>query len=253
MSGVRMNHPEGKRLLANIRGGDFAHAGEEAAVHIAWKSLPKRKDQHCLDAGCGRGGTAALVQRSGWGLVTGLDIDRETISFACETYADVRFIAADITRAGELFPGHFDVVYAFNAFYAFPDQAVALNSLRQATRPDALLCLFDYVDRGGFCETAFAKKSETRLWRPMKLESLPADLEAAGWRLKECLEIHSEYREWYADLVQRFARRRQDLLGLFAPDLVAYAEDYYQAMLRSIEEGALGGAIVYAQRSNTSA
>ena len=69
MERMRMNHPDGKRLLAAVRDGDFAHAGEEAAVRMAWKRLPKRPDQSCLDAGCGRGGSAALVQSSGWTLM----------------------------------------------------------------------------------------------------------------------------------------------------------------------------------------
>jgi hypothetical protein len=55
------------------------------------------------------------------------------------------------------------------------------------------------------------------------------------------------YYKWYAELVERFARRRDDLLERFAPNLVAYAEDYYGSMLEAIEGGALGGAIVYAQ------
>jgi trans-aconitate methyltransferase len=105
-----MNHPDGKSLLAAVRGGDFAHAGEEIAVHIAWERLPKREDQHCLDAGCGRGGTAALVQFNRWGQVTGLDIDAETISSAAAAYPDVKFAAADVTRAGELFPARFDLI-----------------------------------------------------------------------------------------------------------------------------------------------
>jgi ubiquinone/menaquinone biosynthesis C-methylase UbiE len=82
MDRMRMNHPDGKRLLAAVRDGDFAHAGEKAAVRMAWEHLPKRPDQSCLDAGCGRAGTAALVQSERWGQVVGLDIDSETISFA---------------------------------------------------------------------------------------------------------------------------------------------------------------------------
>lgn len=74
-----MNYPDGKRLLAAVRNGEFAHAGKEATVRMAWGRLPKREDQSCLDAGCGRGGTAALVQSERWGQATGLDIDTETI------------------------------------------------------------------------------------------------------------------------------------------------------------------------------
>ena len=84
---------------------------------------------------------------------SGLDIDSETISFAQTAYPNVKFVAADIARAGELFPTQFDIIYAFNAFYAFPDQQAALGALRLAAKPEAILCLFDYLDRGGFTET----------------------------------------------------------------------------------------------------
>ncbi|HEY5779140.1 MAG TPA: methyltransferase domain-containing protein [Terrimicrobiaceae bacterium] len=242
-----MNHPDGKRLLAAVREGDFAHAGEESAVRMTWERLPSHEAQRCLDAGCGRGGTAALVQSNRWGQVTGMDIDEETISFAASAYPAVEFAAADVISAGELFPGRFDIIYAFNAFYAFPDQQAALNALHVAAKPHAILCIFDYVDRGGFGDTAFARKAETLLWRPLCLDSLPAQLGASGWMLKECVEINSEFNQWYAQLVERFASRRDELVGRFTPDLIAYAEDYYRSMLHAIESGALGGAIVYGE------
>ena len=244
---MRMNHPDGKRLLAAVRDGDFAHAGEEAAVRIAWERLPKREDQACLDAGCGRGGTAALVQSERWGQVIGLDIDAETISVAKSTYPGVKFVAADVTHAGELFPARFDVLYAFNAFYAFSDQQAALTTLRLAAKRDAILCLFDYVDRGGFTKTPFASKPETQLWHPLSLKSLPSELDQSGWRLGEYLEISEQYQTWYSELVGRFALRRPQLLDRFDSDLVAYAEDYYCSLLEAIKAGRLGGAIVYAR------
>ena len=242
-----MNHPDGKRLLAALRDGDFAHAGEEAAVRMTWERLPQRPDQFCLDAGCGRGGTAALVQSERWGRVIGLDIDSETISFAQTAYPSVKFVAADVTSAGELFPEHFDVVYAFNAFYAFPDQQAALRALRLAAKPKAILCLFDYLDRGGFTETPFAEKPETLLWRPLSLKSLSSELDHTGWSLREWADISTHYLTWYSELVNRFAARRESLRERFALDLVTYAEDYYFSLLDAIKAGALGGAIVYAQ------
>jgi SAM-dependent methyltransferase len=110
------------------------------------------------------------------GRVTGMDIDAETIAFAAAAYPSVKFVAADVTRAGELFPARFDVIYAFNAFYAFPNQPAALSALRIAARPDAILCLFDYLDRGNFSATSFARKTETLLWQPLSLKSLEAEL-----------------------------------------------------------------------------
>ena len=247
MGRMRMNHADGKRLLAAVRDGDFAHAGEEAAVRMAWRRLPKRPNQSCLDAGCGRGGTAALVQSQGWGRVIGLDIDAETISFAQTAHPDVRFVAADVTCAGELFPTQFDIIYAFNAFYAFPEQQAALGALRLAGKPDATLCLFDYLDRGGFTETRFAEKPETLLWRPLSMNSLQSRLDQTGWSLGECLDISVDFETWYTKFVNRFAIRRQQLHKLFASELVNYAEDYYYSLLEAIKTGALGGAIVCAQ------
>jgi ubiquinone/menaquinone biosynthesis C-methylase UbiE len=247
MDRMRMNHPDGKRLLAAVRDGDFAHAGEAAAVRMGWECMPKRPDQSCLDAGCGRGGTAALVQSERWGQVVGLDIDSETISSAQSAYPSVKFVAADVICAGELFPAQFDIIYAFNAFYAFPDQQAALAALRRTAKPDAILCLFDYLDRGGFTETPFAGKPETLLWRPLCMKSLPSWLDQTGWSFGECLDISEHFETWYAELVNRFAMRRPQLLNFFASELVNYAEDYYCSLLEAIKTGALGGAIVYAQ------
>lgn len=246
---MRMNHPEGKRLLAVVRHGDYAHAGEEEAIHLLWERLPKIPTQACLDAGCGRGGTAAFVQAHGWGSPTGVDIDAATIAEAAATRPGLPFHALDITAVGDALPGRFDIIYAFNAFYAFPDQPDALASLARAARPEATLCLFDYVDRGGFFKDPFAAKPESRLWQPMNLSLLPAQLETTGWKMTGCLHLHDAYRRWYALLTGRFASQRESLLAQFPADLVDYATDYYRAMLAAIEQGALGGAIVYAERA----
>lgn len=243
---MRMNSPEGKRLLAAVRDGDFAHAGELEAVNLAWEPLPKNPEQECLDAGCGRGGTAAHVQQQHWGRVTGVDIDKTSISGAMAAYPTIRLLAADITSVGALFPGQFGVIYAFNAYYAFPDQPAALRALRDAARPDAQLCLFDYVDRGGYRTTPFAKKSESHGWQPFVLKSVPEQFASAGWDVREIRELHGEYLRWYTALARRFEDRRVKLAEGFPPDLVAYAFDYYHSLLQAVEDGALGGAIVYA-------
>jgi hypothetical protein len=60
--------------------------------------------------------------------------------------------------------------------------------------------------------------------------------------------VHEEFRRWYADLNQRFQNRQEDLLRHFPEDLVRYAAGYYRSLLQAIEDGALGGAIVYADR-----
>ena len=54
-----MNSFQGKQALALIRGGDYAHAGEEEAIELTLSSVEKNSATQILDAGCGRGGTAA--------------------------------------------------------------------------------------------------------------------------------------------------------------------------------------------------
>lgn len=245
---MRMNHPDGKRLLAAVRGGDYAHAGEEEAIHLLWERLPKIPAQACLDAGCGRGGTAAFVQAQGWGTVTGIDIDAASISEASACHPGIPFHAFDITQAGVRFPEAFDIVYAFNAFYAFPDQASALRSLAAAAKPGAELCLFDYVDRGDFFRDPFARFPESALWQPLELNHFPSELEAAGWKMTGRLLLHDAFRRWYEDLNGRFAIRQDELRTQFPAELVDYATTYYRAMLAAIENGSLGGALVFAER-----
>jgi len=241
-----MNHPDGKRLLARVRGQDFAHAGEEEAIFLTWEKLPRNPLQFCLDAGCGRGGIAAAVQSQRWGQVTGVDIDEASIAAAQISYPEVTFQAADIAGVGEILPDTFDIIYALNAFYAFPDQASALRSLRKASKAGGRLAIFDYVDLGDFRKSEFFQKSETHLWQPLVMDQFPGLLDKAGWRTTACREIHEDYRRWYASLVEKFDRLREALAREFPEELVEYAADYYRLLLKAVEHGELGGAIVYA-------
>lgn len=243
----RMNCPDGKRLLARVRGADFAHAGEEESIRLVWEDLPKDPHQRCLDAGCGRGGTAHVVQSSSWGNITGVDIDETSIREARSTYPLVNFQAMDIAQVGPTYPEAFDLIYAFNAFYAFPDQPLALRSLRQAIRPGGTLAIFDYIDRGGFRQSELFQKPETQLWQPLIPIQAAALLKQANWELLEYREINADYQRWYAELVARFSRLRGELLTEFPEDLVDYAAHFYGLMLKAVEDGQLGGAIIYAQ------
>ncbi len=102
-----------------------------------WEGLPKNPAQLCLDAGCGRGGTAATVQSQRWGQVIGVDIDETSIAEAQVSYPEVTFQAADITTGREILPDTFDVTYAFNAVCAFPIKPWPCNpGGRQARRKE---------------------------------------------------------------------------------------------------------------------
>ena len=50
---MNMTSFEGKRILALIRDGDYAHAGEEEGIERSFRSIPKNADSWLLDVGCG--------------------------------------------------------------------------------------------------------------------------------------------------------------------------------------------------------
>ena len=132
---MRMNSPQGKAILAHVRGAAYAHAGEEEAIAVVMAGLPKGSGLRILDAGCGLGGTAHYLQSGGWGTVTGFDIDGTTLLRARELFPDVEFVESDVGRVSQRALGsqRFDLVVCFNSFYAFPNHPEALSQLRKLT------------------------------------------------------------------------------------------------------------------------
>jgi cyclopropane fatty-acyl-phospholipid synthase-like methyltransferase len=244
---MRMNSALGKRILALARDGDYAHAGEEEAIHLALAPIPKIPDQSLLDASCGRGGTAAWVQANGWGRVTGFDLEGESVEQARARHPDLEFAVCDVLDVANHVPRAFDVIYAFNAFYAFPDQPGALRALRAVTQPGARLALFDYVDRGGFSRTEFAQSEEAAHWQSLRLASFPALLAETGWAVESARDLDAEYARWYEALLRRFEAKREEITDLAGDENYQHAYRVYRLLLDAIQGGALGGAVVYAQ------
>ena len=87
---ISMRQYTGKNLVALLRGKNYAHAGEEEAISMVMNYFPKNKDQTILDVGCGLGETSAFIQNNGWGLVTGFDIEKESIDYAQKTYPEIK-------------------------------------------------------------------------------------------------------------------------------------------------------------------
>lgn len=242
-----MNTPEGKRLLAALRGADYAHAGEETAIELALADWPKSARRRILDAGCGRGGTAHFLQSHGWGLVTGVDRDSASVAHAREKYPEVTFATADLTDAQSLPDWPFDGITMFNVLYAIPDHAAALNALRTVAAPGARLMIFDYTGTSGYAKAIASLHSEFGLWHPPILAKISAVLQASGWNLLASHSLNREYERWYADLVSRFTTRQAALASVADEATIAYAKGFYTNLLHLIREGAIGGAIFHAE------
>jgi len=243
----RLNSPLGKRILATARDGDYAHPGEEEAIKHTLQPFAGNPLQSWLDAGCGRGGTAAFVAAEGWAQVTAFDIDAVSIQEAQRAFPEVRFYACDIANAPDVVPGKFDLIYLFNAFYAFPDQLGALHALRALATGHAALVIFDYLDHGGFADSPLVRLPEAAHWRPVQENRLREQMAAASWRLESVRNLDTDYAGWYRVLLTRFDLRREALEAIAPPEAIDHARRFFEEVLRTIEAGILGGAIFIAR------
>jgi len=240
----------GKQILALIRGSDYAHAGEEEAIDLALRPVPRRPDQLLLDVGCGLGGTAKYVQDHGWGTVVGLDVEPASIARARQAYPGIEFHACDVVQASSVIGRRHDVIYLFNSFYAFGDQPRALAGLAQLARPSGQLILFDYTDRGGYDSNPLMCDGEPFIPHPLRLSALGDTLQRAGWQVTDVEDLTGAYERWYGALVQRMDDKRAQIVDIAGSEAFTFVRGMYAGLPGAIRGGRLGGAIVRARRSD---
>src|SRR5262249_2024791 len=226
----------------------YAHAGEEEAIDITLRNYPRRADRLLLDVGCGRGGTANYVQHHGWGRGTGIDADADSIGRARQVYPEIEFHACDVVDAAEALRGAFVLIYFFNSFYLFADQARALAVLGRLARDSGDLVLFDYPDRGGYHANPLWCDGQPFLPNPIRLSAIGATLGQADWELLEVEDLTPAYDRWYDTLIQRMDARRAAIINSVGADGFAFVRAQYAGLLGAIRDGRLGGAIVHARR-----
>lgn len=243
-----MNNATGKRLLALVRDGDYAHPGEEEANELLFSGMRPDPRRRVLDAGCGGAGTAAWVQTRGLGAVTGVELDAATARLARERHPEVTVAQGDLRLAADVVPGPFDLVYSMTALYAVPDQPAAFEQLAVLAAPGGGLRLLEYSDpRGGFA-AATRDKEGWAWWRPLDPLRLPAVLEAAGWSDVAVRDLHPEFVRWYDLLCRRLAARRGEIVSGFGREWYDFATREYKGILGLVRAKALGGVLVTARK-----
>ena len=241
-----MNNATGKRLLALIRDADYAHPGEEEANRLLFAGLAPDPGRRVLDAGCGGGGTAVWVQEHGYGTVTGVEIDAETVLLARERHPDVTIVEGDLQAATGVVAGPFDLVYAMTTLYAVPDQPEAFAQLRALAAPGAELRLLEYSDPNGSFAAATRGHPSWEWWRPLVPSAVGPTLAAAGWALLELRDLGPELTRWYEDLCRRIAAKRDAIELQFGADWYGFVAAEYGGILDNVRSGALGGVLVRA-------
>ena len=241
-----MNSFAGMRVLALVREGDYAHAGEEEAIELAMQPIAKRADQVILDAGCGRGGTANYLSKNGWGTVVGFDIEPASIETARKTYPGIEFHLCDVSDVDRTISIKADVVCLFNAYYCFPDQPRSLRALRNVSKQGTQMVIFDHVNRGNYDSRALLDAGKPFLPNPLVLSELPGTLEASGWKIDATELLHDSYLRWYRNLVSRIEARRAEITALAGSAGFDHVLFLYRGLLEAALREDLGAAIIRA-------
>lgn len=241
-----MNSYEGMHILALVRDGDYAHAGEEEAIEMAMRHVAKSPDNLIVDAGCGRGGTADYLQSNGWGTVIGFDVETSSIESARGAYPDQEFFVCDVCQVDKATDARPDIICMFNVYYCLPDQSGALRSLLKISGPGTQLVIFDHVDRGGYHEAPLLDAGEPFLRNPPQLPALQVTLEAIGWKVTNVEEIQDSDIRWYTALVSRIEARRDEIIAIATAAGYDHVLHLYRGWLDAALRQKLGAAIVYA-------
>ena len=248
---LAMNTATGKRLLALVRDADYAHPGEEEANRLLFAGVPPDPRRRVLDAGCGGAGTAAWVQAHGYGVVTGMEIDAETVRLARERYPEVTIVAGDLQRATAALAGPFDLIYSMTVLYAVRDQPAALAELRALAAPGAELRLLEYADPDGRYAAGAAARPSMAWWRPLRPGALLGLLAGAGWTLEEARDLRPDFERWYRELCARFAAKQAAIVRDFGREWFDFAQAEYGHILCMVLAGQLSGTLVRARAAES--
>lgn len=246
-----MNKIDNPRLLlAKLRKGDFAHAGDKEAIDIVLAkilSLLKNKQNiKALDVGSGLGGTAAYIKNKTNFDIIGIDIDETAIQHAKKNYADIEFIQCDMSDVKNKFQNReFDLIYLFNVFYALPDQENSLKLLAEITKPNGVLVIFDYT-----CDKEIdfnLKDLAERNMNPVNLQNLKIWLEHSNWDLLEIDDLTQDYIRWYENFLKLMQDNKKNLLTEFSEEAYSKIYSTFTNLLENLKNKKLNGSVVYAQ------
>jgi trans-aconitate 2-methyltransferase len=103
--------------------------------------LKLQGSERILDIGCGNGKTtAAIAAKVPQGSVTGVDASGDMIAFAkghwTAAHPNLQFAVADARHLP--FDHEFDLIVSFNALHWLPDQALPLQGIHAAIKPDGI-------------------------------------------------------------------------------------------------------------------
>jgi ubiquinone/menaquinone biosynthesis C-methylase UbiE len=236
----RLNSPQGKSILALARGADFAHPGEDSVLELIASGLLSHMSLRLLDVGCGRGGTAQWFYEHDFGHITGIDIDKSSIDYARNKYPNVDFKHVDVSYLASIHGDCFDVIYAFNSFYAFNNQLLSLHEIRSVAKLGTKLLIYDYTrPQGG----RLPEELGSEIGQPIVEEDIKMWLEASRWKLESIQDFTNLYSQSYIQLLQKFELKRDEILKSSDQEWYDFITHWYGALQLALSQRVLGGAL----------
>jgi ubiquinone/menaquinone biosynthesis C-methylase UbiE len=237
---------QGKQFLAEVRGGDYAHAGEEKAIEIAFKKIAPDAEREILDVGSGLGATANFIYEHGFGKVTGFDVEEQGIEYATKHYPKVKFFTCDASDFSslqkELKNKKFDLICLFHSLCVMKNPFEALKALESFAKPKATLLIFEYSDLS-------QGKHAIDTCNIFSLEQMKKELSNVRWTLKEkeTVNLDQEFTEWYQDLINRATEKKKQLVEKFGEEYYNHFLKGYLPYLNALKQKLIGGFVLYAE------
>lgn len=234
-------------LLANLRGGDYAHAGDKEAIDMVIKKIlslsPEIQKGVCLDVGSGLGGTADYIYNLDFHSIYGIDLDQAAVEHAQKHYPQIQFLTANANDVAKLFNREFfSFIYLFNVLYAIEDKSSLLKNLHDVAKPGAILVLFDYTTE----QTPFYLKDLAgKPMHPIVLKELEKTLKDTGWETIEIDDLSSHFLRWYRDLLDKI-ENEQEILDKFSESDITKVKATFSTIYEWLKTSQLGGAVIYA-------
>lgn len=244
-------------LLAELRGGDYAHPGDEEAIDMVITQLltlnSNIKSGKMVDVGSGFGGTLNYLQQKGFQNLEGVDIDKAAVQYAKEKYPSISFHNVDALKITSVIPeNNLSLISLFSVLYAIKDKKQLLSELNKIAKPGAILLLFDYslpMPSSQTTTTPLAIKdlSGKEIY-PIQLNTISKDLKDTGWEIKEQKDLSENYKTWYKTLLSKLQSHKKELKLKFSEEDINKVEATFSYLLSQLEQGHLGGVVIYAYK-----
>ena len=229
-----------KRLVAEVRGGDYTHPGSKTIIPEVMSGINSSVVNVILDIGSGMGATSQ--QLTEYGQVVGIDIDKELLSYSRNKYPDIDFIETDVHDACNTFnKNSFNIAVLFSSFYSFKDQKLACDSLAKICQPGSKLRILDYSTPLSEFTNPFHKN---HLFTPINMDTIENIL--GYWEIEQVKPINDIFESEYLNIITTIKSKKSKLTLTYGEEAYAKVFSSFQTVHKAIINGDLGGMIVYA-------